>query len=199
MAILATGGAKGHAPPARRSDGSPAASAAGGIIMGLAGVRRSACRRKRGVMQEMNIYGVSFDMVGKQPIVLLKTQSGNKFLPDLDRQHRGDGDSHEASGRRDAAADDPRPARRTWCAGQRGGLRVAVTELRDNTFMAVITLRLASGEIEIDRARRMRWPWRCVSMRRSSSTTRSSRKCVGVRGRRRRHRRCRGAIQGIPR
>ena len=32
-------------------------------------------------MQEMVIYGVSFDMVGKQPIVLLKTREGNKFLP----------------------------------------------------------------------------------------------------------------------
>ena len=32
-------------------------------------------------MHEMNIYGVSFDLVGKQPIVLLKTAEGNKFLP----------------------------------------------------------------------------------------------------------------------
>ena len=32
-------------------------------------------------MQEMQIYGVSFDLVGKQPIVLLKTADGNKFLP----------------------------------------------------------------------------------------------------------------------
>ena len=32
-------------------------------------------------MHEMVIYGVSFDMVGKQPIVLLKTADGNKFLP----------------------------------------------------------------------------------------------------------------------
>jgi hypothetical protein len=32
-------------------------------------------------VQEMVIYGVSFDMVGKQPIVLLKTIAGNKFLP----------------------------------------------------------------------------------------------------------------------
>ena len=32
-------------------------------------------------MQEMVVYGVSFDMVGKQPIVLLKTSEGNKFLP----------------------------------------------------------------------------------------------------------------------
>src|SRR5436189_256308 len=29
----------------------------------------------------MVIYGVSFDMVGKQPIVLLKTVENNKFLP----------------------------------------------------------------------------------------------------------------------
>ena len=32
-------------------------------------------------MQEMVIYGVSFDMVGEQPIVLLKTVDSNKFLP----------------------------------------------------------------------------------------------------------------------
>ena len=32
-------------------------------------------------MREMVIYGVSFDMVGKQPIVLLKTVDGNRFLP----------------------------------------------------------------------------------------------------------------------
>ena len=32
-------------------------------------------------MREMTVYGVSFDLVGKQPIVLLKTQDENKFLP----------------------------------------------------------------------------------------------------------------------
>jgi hypothetical protein len=32
-------------------------------------------------VQKMTIYGVSFDMVGKQPIVLLRTLGGNKFLP----------------------------------------------------------------------------------------------------------------------
>ena len=31
-------------------------------------------------MQEMVIYGVSFDMVGKQPIILLKSVDGNEFL-----------------------------------------------------------------------------------------------------------------------
>ena len=32
-------------------------------------------------MVEMSIYGVSFDLVGKQPIVLLKTADGNRYLP----------------------------------------------------------------------------------------------------------------------
>src|SRR3954447_24476544 len=32
-------------------------------------------------MTRMEIYGVSFDLVGKQPIVLLKTADGKKFLP----------------------------------------------------------------------------------------------------------------------
>src|SRR6058998_2019727 len=32
-------------------------------------------------MVEMSIYGVSFDLVGKQPIVLLKTAEGNRYLP----------------------------------------------------------------------------------------------------------------------
>ena len=32
-------------------------------------------------MQQMHVYGVSFDLVGKQPIVLLKTVDGNRFLP----------------------------------------------------------------------------------------------------------------------
>src|SRR2546430_10017285 len=32
----------------------------------------------RSGMHEMLIYGVSFDLVGKQPIVLLKTADGNK-------------------------------------------------------------------------------------------------------------------------
>ena len=32
-------------------------------------------------MQEVVVYGVSFDMIGKQPIVLLKTAHSNRFLP----------------------------------------------------------------------------------------------------------------------
>src|SRR5438046_10462332 len=43
--------------------------------------RRATERGETELVQEMVIYGVSFDMVGKQPIVLLKTVDGNKFLP----------------------------------------------------------------------------------------------------------------------
>src|SRR5215210_7491699 len=34
----------------------------------------------RQAMQRMDIYGVSFDLVGKQPIEMLKKTEGNKFL-----------------------------------------------------------------------------------------------------------------------
>src|SRR3954452_11691641 len=48
--------------------------------VGLAPILRADVAR-RPFVQRMTIYGVSFDMVGKQPIVLLKTVDGNKFLP----------------------------------------------------------------------------------------------------------------------
>ena len=32
-------------------------------------------------MQEMTLYGFSFEPIGKQPIVLLKTTDDDKFLP----------------------------------------------------------------------------------------------------------------------
>jgi hypothetical protein len=58
----------------------------------------------------MVIYGVSFDMVGKQPIVLLKAVDTNKFLPIWIGHPGGRRHPHEAPGRVDAAADDARPA-----------------------------------------------------------------------------------------
>jgi uncharacterized protein len=101
-------------------------------------------------MQEMVIYGVSFDMVGKQPIVLLKTVSGNKFLPIW-------------IGHTEAAAilmklqgtETPRPMTHDLLSQILGELnaqvaKITVTELRDNTFYALITLRSEASEIEID-------------------------------------------------
>ena len=98
----------------------------------------------------MSIYGVSFDMVGKQPIVLLRTLDGTKFLPIW-------------IGHPEAAAilmklqgtPTPRPMTHDLVTDMLGELnasvsRVAVTELRENTFYALITLKVNGSEIEID-------------------------------------------------
>jgi bifunctional DNase/RNase len=118
--------------------------------MNLRGRCRSACRSKRGAMQEMNIYGVSFDMGGKQPIVLLKTQSGNKFLPIWIGRNEATAILMKLQG-----VETPRPMTHDLLTDMVHQLnaevaRVTVTELRENTFVALITLRLETGEIEID-------------------------------------------------
>jgi uncharacterized protein len=101
-------------------------------------------------MIRMEIYGVSFDLVGKTPIVLLKMVGGNKFLPIW-------------IGHPEAAAiliklqeaPAPRPMTHDLAADifqQLGGevVSIAVTELRDSTFYACITVRQNGAEIEID-------------------------------------------------
>jgi bifunctional DNase/RNase len=101
-------------------------------------------------MQEMLIYGVSFDLVGKQPIVLLKTAEGNKFLPIW-------------IGHPEAAAilmklqsqAAPRPMTHDLLSDmldQLGAqvIRITVTELRENTFYAQITVVQDGTEIEVD-------------------------------------------------
>ena len=101
-------------------------------------------------MQEMVIYGVSFDMVGKSPIVLLKTAEGNKFLPIW-------------IGHSEAAAilmklqsqASPRPMTHDLLTDMLAQLdahiaRVTVTELRESTFYALVTVQTDGQEIEID-------------------------------------------------
>jgi hypothetical protein len=98
----------------------------------------------------MLIYGVSFDLVGKQPIVLLKTADGNKFLPIW-------------IGHPEAAAilmklqsqAPPRPMTHDLLSDmleQLGAqvVRITVTELRENTFYAQITVAQNGNEIEVD-------------------------------------------------
>ena len=102
-------------------------------------------------MVEMTIYGVSFDLVGKQPIVLLKTAEGNKFLPIWIGHPEAAAILMKLQG-----ASTPRPMTHDLLCDMLGELdtrctRVAVTELRDNTFFASITLTVNGGtEIEID-------------------------------------------------
>ena len=101
-------------------------------------------------MQEMVIYGVSFDLVGKQPIVLLKTTDGNKFLPIWIGHPEAAAILMKLQG-----AAPPRPLTHDLLASTLSMLeaevaRITVTELRDNTFYAVITVVQNGNEIEID-------------------------------------------------
>ncbi len=101
-------------------------------------------------MQEMVIYGVSFDMVGKQPIVLLKTVDSNKFLPIWIGHPEAAAILMKLQG-----ATTPRPMTHDLVADMLSQLearivRIAVTELRENTFYAVITVSVDGAEIEVD-------------------------------------------------
>ena len=98
----------------------------------------------------MVIYGVSFDMVGKQPIVLLKTIDGNKFLPIWIGHPEAAAILMKLQGATHAAAHDPRPDQRDDRRAGRPVHARVVTELKDNTFYASITLRVNGQEIEID-------------------------------------------------
>jgi uncharacterized protein len=101
-------------------------------------------------MFEMVIYGVSFDLVGKQPIVLLKTADGNKFLPIWIGHPEAAAILMKLQG-----ASTPRPMTHDLMADMLEQLdaevlRITVTELRDNTFYARITVQQNGSEIDID-------------------------------------------------
>ena len=101
-------------------------------------------------VQEMVIYGVSFDMVGKQPIVLLKTAEGNTFLPIWIGHPEAAAILMKLQG-----ASTPRPMTHDLVTEMLGQLdaqvvRITVTELRENTFFAEITVQQDGSEIQID-------------------------------------------------
>ena len=101
-------------------------------------------------MHEMVIYGVSFDLVGKQPIVLLKTADGNRFLPIWIGHPEAAAILMKLQG-----ASTPRPMTHDLLADVLDQLdcevvRITVTELRENTFYASITVQQNGSEIEID-------------------------------------------------
>src|SRR5207245_3662522 len=101
-------------------------------------------------MVEMSIYGVSFDLVGKQPIVLLKTAEGSRYLPIWIGHAEAAAILTKLQG-----ATVPRPLTHDLLVNILGELdvevvRVTVTELRENTFHASITVQQNGTELEID-------------------------------------------------
>jgi bifunctional DNase/RNase len=101
-------------------------------------------------MQEMTVYGVSFDLVGKQPIVLLRTAGGKTYLPIWIGPPEAAAILMRLQGQ-----EPPRPLTHDLVCSIIDSLdaeveRVTVTELRDSTFYARITLVRNGTEIEID-------------------------------------------------
>jgi len=101
-------------------------------------------------MYEMVIYGVSFDLVGKQPIVLLKTAEGNRYLPIWIGHPEAAAILMRLQG-----ASTPRPMTHDLVTDILSQLdaevtRVTVTELKENTFYASITVSQNGSEVEID-------------------------------------------------
>jgi len=101
-------------------------------------------------MQEMTVYGVSFDLVGKQPIVLLRTAEGKTFLPIWIGTAEASAILSRLQGQ-----EPPRPLTHDLVCSIIESLgaqveRVTVTEMRDSTYFARITLVRNGSEIEID-------------------------------------------------
>ena len=101
-------------------------------------------------MREMTLYGVSFEPVGKQPIVLLKTADDDKFLPIWIGHSEAAAILMKLQG-----ATPPRPMTHDLLSDvvaelQAEVVKVVVTELRENTFYARITIVQDGREVEID-------------------------------------------------
>ncbi|MFO7572384.1 MAG: bifunctional nuclease family protein [Gaiellaceae bacterium] len=101
-------------------------------------------------MREMTLYGVSFEPIGKQPIVLLKTADDDRYLPIWIGHSEAAAILMRLQG-----ATPPRPMTHDLLAEvvselQGEILRVTVTELRENTFYARITIVQDGREVEID-------------------------------------------------
>ena len=89
-------------------------------------------------------------MVGKQPIVLLKTVDGNRFLPIWIGHPEAAAILMKLQG-----ASTPRPMTHDLLSDLLEQMeakceRVSVTELRDNAFYATITISMNGSEMEID-------------------------------------------------
>jgi len=101
-------------------------------------------------MREMTLYGVSFEPIGKQPIVLLKTLDEDRFLPIWIGHPEAAAILMKLQG-----ASPPRPMTHDLLTEvvselKAEVLRVTVTELRENTYFAKITIVHDGQELDID-------------------------------------------------
>jgi hypothetical protein len=101
-------------------------------------------------MREMTLYGVSFEPIGKQPIVLLKTVDDERFLPIWIGHPEAAAILMKLQG-----ATPPRPMTHDLVSDiisqlQGEVVKVTVTELRENTYYARITVVQDGREVEID-------------------------------------------------
>jgi bifunctional DNase/RNase len=103
-----------------------------------------------GDIERVTVYGVSFDVANKQPIVLLKVEGKNQFLPIWIGQPEA-----AAILMKLQRAELPRPMTHDLLAAVIEHLSatvsaVVVTELRENTFYAVIRLDSHGEELQLD-------------------------------------------------
>jgi uncharacterized protein len=100
--------------------------------------------------ERVTVYGVSFDVASKQPIVLLKVEGKNRFLPIWIGHPEASAILMKLQN-----AELPRPMTHDLLAAIIEQLSaslesVLVTELRDNTFYAVLRLDAGGQEIRVD-------------------------------------------------
>ena len=100
--------------------------------------------------EKVTVYGVSFDVASKQPIVLLKVEGRNRFLPIWIGHPEASAILMKLQN-----AELPRPMTHDLLAAIIERLSaslssVLVTELRDNTFYAVLRLEAGGQEIQVD-------------------------------------------------
>jgi bifunctional DNase/RNase len=100
--------------------------------------------------EKVTVYGVSFDVASKQPIVLLKVEGKNRFLPIWIGHPEASAILMKLQN-----AELARPMTHDLLAAiiERLSANLAsvlVTELRDNTFYAVLRLEAGGQEIQVD-------------------------------------------------
>lgn len=98
----------------------------------------------------MSVYGVSFDLVGKHPIVLLRTEAGTRYLPIWVGQPEAAAILVKLQ---DSTA--PRPMTHDLFASTLGAVgaklvQVSIVALRDNTYYASLVVESDGERIEID-------------------------------------------------